>query len=81
MTLLEYKQACRYDDVDYHTRLQQMKDISREDRYDPAAILTTYCITKGYKDKRQLKALTSIGEAIKMVAKTVAIPEKIQFKE
>jgi cysteine-rich repeat protein len=80
-TLDTLKIACENEDDDRTKKIKNMRDMNREDRFDPEATLTNYCITKGYKNKRQKNAAMGIGEAIKVVTKIATINEWISFRE
>lgn len=74
-TLDTLEMACEHENDDRTKKIKNMRDMSREDRFDPEATLTNYCITKGYKNKRQKNAAMGIGEAIKIVTKIATLNE------
>lgn len=80
-TVQTLQDACAYDTTDRSKKVQKLRDIKREDRFDPESVLVNYCITKGYKEKRQKTAHAGIGEVIKMVTKIAAIDQGIEFNE
>ncbi|MBP6256374.1 hypothetical protein KA405_01255 [Patescibacteria group bacterium] len=45
-TLDTLEMACEHEDDDRTKKIKNMRDMSREDRFDPEATLTNYCITK-----------------------------------
>lgn len=74
-TLNTLEMACENDTEDRTKKIKNIRDIRREDRFDPEATLTNYCITKGYKNKRQKNAAMGIGEAIKIVTKIATLDD------
>ncbi len=80
-TLDTLEMACEHEDDDRTKKIKNMRDMSREDRFDPEATLTNYCITKWYKNKWQKQAAMWIGEAIKIVTKITTLDEWITFRE
>lgn len=72
-TIKKINTACEWDPSTWYQRIQRMRDVSREDRTRAPFKLSLYCITSWYKKGFQDKALTSIWEAIKMIAKAHAL--------
>jgi hypothetical protein len=77
---------CDYADKDYYQILQKYKDVrGKQDPRDPAVILTTYCITNGYRRMLQQQfnsdAFASVYEAIKILSKIHAIGSGTRFDE
>lgn len=77
---------CDYADKDYYQVLQKYKDVrGKQDPHDPAVILTTYCITNGYRRMLQQQfnsdAFASVYEAIKILSKIHAIGSGTKFDE
>lgn len=65
--------ACEGDPLQGYQRTQRMRDVSREDRSDASFKLSLYCVTSGYGLWFQNNALTSIGEAIKIISTVHAL--------
>lgn len=83
--IINLKESCAYHDKNYRQILQKYKDIRGDDYRDPAVILTTFCITSGYKRKGKLTFdpdhYASVYETIKIISKIMAISAGIQFDE
>ncbi len=77
------RMACYYDDVDYKNI--SFRDVEWKNQGEPADILRTYCIVKGYdKTERTLyhwDQATSVAEAIKIVSKIDALYKSEFFDE
>ena len=83
LALKKLRSSCRYMDVPYLDI--RFRDVKREDQGEPADILRTYCIVKGYdvtdRDWFHKDAATWVAEFIKVVTKVHAMQHSIHFDE
>ena len=81
--LTRFEHSCAYTDVDYHQII--FNDIQRNPNEKAIKTLQAYCIVKGYtvsqNKEYHVDAATTIGEAIKVLTKIVALDQDIEFDE